>query len=310
MNASDQTVLVTGASGFIGCRLCAFLKQEGYPVRAMVRQPQTFHDFDGVTSCYGDLEDPDSLAQACDRVHTVYHLAGVAHTGRSWQPLYQRMIVDATENLLEAAIAAGVKRLVYFSSSLATAAALHPKLATAYGLAKLEAEKNLQKAQQRGAIEIAILRPVNVYGPGMKGNIATMIRLIQKRRLPPLPRLQNRLSLVSVKDLCRAALLTGTLSRAVGNTWLVSDGRSYRINDIEAAVYQALGRKKPGWHSPRVVLYLAALGAEILGKEMGLKTWQNLVNDNLIDSRKLESELGFRPGASLYDELPAIIAAL
>jgi len=310
MNANRPTVLVTGASGFIGRHLCAFLKQEGYSVRAMIRQQHAFRDTGDVSDCFGDLEDPDSLAQACDSIHTVYHLAGVAHTGKSWQPLYQRLIVEATGNLLEAAIAAGVKRMVYFSSSLAASAELHPKLASAYGLAKLEAEKLLQKAHQRGEIEIVILRPVNVYGPGMKGNIATMIQLIQKHHLPPLPRLQTRISLVSVKDLCRVALMAGTMSGAAGKTWLVSDGRSYRINDIESAVYQALGRKKPGWHSPRVVLYLAALGAELLGKGIGLKTWQSLVNDNLFDSRKLEAESGFKPGTSLYDELPAIIAAL
>jgi len=310
MKASKPTVLVTGANGFIGRHLCSTLRQEGYSVRAMVRQPQTFPDIDGIASCVGDLEDPDSLSQACAGIHTVYHLAGVAHTGKSWQPLYQRLIVEATENLLEAAKAAGVIRMVYFSSSLAEAAELHPKLASSYGLAKLEAEKILQKAQQRAEMEIAILRPVNVYGPGMKGNIAAMIRLVKKRRLPPLPRLQNHISLVGVKDLCRAAVLAGTMSRAAGGTWLVSDGRSYRINDIEAAVYKALGLEKPGWHSPRVVLYLAALGAELLGKGIGLKTYQSLVNDSLFDSRKLEAELGFKPATSLYEELPAIIAAL
>lgn len=312
MNTSAPQVLVTGASGFIGRHLCRSLRQQGDRVRAMSRggAPDQAAGASGLQWIQADLTQTNTLASACSGINIIYHLAGIAHVNPRLQADYRRVVVQGTENLVRAAAVAGVRRLVFCSSSLAATAEQDPAQASDYGRTKLAAEKILQDYATAHGIEISILRPVNVYGPGMKGNLATMIRLIKRRQLPPLPRLANRISLVGVEDLCRALMLVATADRAAGRTYLVSDGQAYGINAVEAAVYAALGRKKPGWHMPRVVLYAAAAMAELTGSGIGRKTYANLVNDNLFDGSALQYELGFKPEKTLYDELPAILAAL
>jgi nucleoside-diphosphate-sugar epimerase len=102
---------------------------------------------------------------------------------------------------LDAAVAAGARRFVYVSSSLAAATEGD---ATPYGQDKRAAEEALLAAGQARRIEVIILRAVNIYGVGMRGNIAAMIRLIQRGWLPRLPRFTNTISLIGVDDVARA----------------------------------------------------------------------------------------------------------
>src|SRR5690606_21939893 len=107
-------------------------------------------------------------------------------------------------------------RIVFFSSSLA--AATGPQLSE-YGRAKRDAEELLLTAAREGRIEVCCLRPVNVYGLGMQGNLLTMIRLIRKGVFPPLPRQAASVSLVGNRDLCEAALLAAAAPQANGQIY-------------------------------------------------------------------------------------------
>lgn len=332
MTASGHDkVLVTGAAGFIGSTLCRQLAALERPLvtltgRAPPRHPQPARQY-AVASFGGDLRDPDILGRALAGVDTVFHLAGVAHVDRAEPAELEAINVEGSRQLALAARESGVRRLVYFSSSQALAAEQGLPAATAYGQSKLRAEQVLEGIAATGGPQLTILRPVNVYGVGMKGNLVTLVDLIRRRLLPPLPRLHTRVSLVGVDDLCRAAILAAASERANGGTYLVTDGVEYPLNHIEAAVYRALGRKMPSWRCPRVVLYAAALAAESFGRlgalagrqghrntagakgngPPGLRSYHNLSRDSLFSNRRICDELGFNPAATFYDELPAIL---
>jgi len=181
----------------------------------------------------------------------------------------------------------------------------------------------VQEAHQQGDIEAVVLRPVNVYGADMNGNIASMISLIGKGRLPPLPKLKTQISLVGVDDLAQAVILCVNKNDAAGKVYYVTDGIRYSITEIERSIYRAWGRKMPAWKIPRMVLYGAAGLAGLLTRFfilIGLKrraaggisarTYQNLVTDNLFSNEQLCEELGFKPVCNFYEALPHVVDSI
>ena len=326
MNDPIKKAVVTGAKGFIGSQLCSHLLHSGYFVRALLRSATDSSSTRlknliaphsaNAELVVADICDAESLTSVFDGIDTVFHLAGVAHVNNVDSEAMRWLNVEGSRNVLRAAVASRVRRLVFVSSSLAQACELDAGDVTDYGQTKLEAEQLLLAAHRSQDIEVAILRAVNVYGIGMKGNISAMISMIARGQLPPLPRLENRLSLVGVDDLARAAVLAAENMVAGGKIYYVTDGESYLINGIEQAIYQALGRKLPGWKSPRVLLYVASALAGLLGKmtgrgsSIGTRTYYNLVRNNCFSNQEISSDLGFVPASNLYDELPVIVAQI
>lgn len=312
----SQRVLVTGASGFVGRSLTAKLLDQGYEVVTLSRSPMPPSLAGHVTHIKADLLDAAALAAALtaamEGVSIVFHLASVAHVYGPEQDELRRIVVAGTEAVLQAATAAGVSRIVYFSSILAQQAEEGSAQATEYGQVKLQAEKILQVST---AIEVVILRPVNVYGPGMQGNLQRLVQMIGAGRLPPLPALTTRMALVSVADLAQAAILLAQQASAAGNTYAIADATDYRLHEIEAAIYRAWGRRQPSWRCPRVLLYGAALAMEVIGlvrparRGLGLRTYRNLVADHCIPDTAALEQLGFQAQTTFYQDLPALVQA-
>ena len=306
--------LITGGSGFVGKALLTRLaasEPRRATLRVLVRQPS-----DAPThseSCVGDLRDPHSLARACEGIDTVIHLAGIAHVGSAASAEARAVNLDGSLALLRAAIEAGARRFVFLSSTLSLDDSLH------YGRDKRRVEEALLAAAAAGSIEVVILRAVNIYGPGMRGNIATMIRLISSGVLPRLPTLANRLSLVGVEDVVSALLLAATLASPTdSNSKLaikvtLTDGCEYRINAIEEAIYTAVERRQSHWRFPAVVLFAASGLAELLEKlrifrsGIGLRTYRNLTRDNLFDNQAARTELGFEPTTTFFAQLDTLV---
>jgi len=322
MTTVADKVLVTGADGFIGTALCQQLAAAGYNLVRLTRSrrqaPKTeLADADsfalGSRDFSGDIRDGELLDRAMQGVNVVFHLAGLAHVDSPDPALLHAVNVEGSVAVATAAVRAGVGTLIFFSSSLAEAAERGRPDATAYGRAKYLAEQHLREIAGPADLRLIILRPVAVYGPGMKGNLAALIRLIRRRRLPPLPRLATRYSLVGLDDLCRAALLAAQSGAITSDTFTVTDGEQYSLNAIEAAIYQALGRNPPRWHSPRAVFYLAALGAGLLNRlagrrsSLGLRTYRGLISDSVFSNREICEQLGFTPRQTFYTALPSLI---
>lgn len=320
------TILITGATGFIGKALCAKLSNDCRSFKALVRKESAGSnlrsELGNLDYVVADLMDKESLNLACKDIHTVVHLAGIAHVNNVSANDYKKTIVTGSANLFEACTRNGVKRVVFLSSALAESAEKNAPEATAYGSAKLEAEKNLVALCKNSEMEFVILRPVNIYGPGMKGNITRMIRWVQRGLLPALPKLETKVSLLSIEDLLEFLQRAIDQPAARDECYVLAEPKHYRLSEIEQEIYKHLARNYPTRRSPRMLLYVAAVTAGIVAKTLGLfgiktplssisiRTYSNLINDSIYDGSNAIDKLGFVPKGNLYKQMPTIIQAL
>ncbi|MBT6317223.1 MAG: NAD-dependent epimerase/dehydratase family protein [Gammaproteobacteria bacterium] len=313
----SQSWLITGSSGFVGRALLARLatfNQRPPLLRLLERRPTEPPTV--FQSCAGDLGDPQSLRRACEGIDTVIHLAGIAHVGSAASAEARAINLDGSLSLLRMAIDAGVRRFVFLSSTLSSDQSIQ------YGRDKHAVEEALLAAAAAGSIEVVILRAVNIYGVGMRGNIAAMIRLISSGVLPRLPKLTNRLSLVGVDDVVSALLLAATLDSPADPSALMAklairvtltDGCTYEINAIEKSIYDAVERSPSHWRLPVVLLFAASAMAELLEKlrifrsGIGLRTYRNLTRDNLFDNHSAKAELGFEPSTTFFAQIDKLV---
>lgn len=313
----SQSWLITGSSGFVGRALLARLatfNQRPPLLRLLERRPTEPPTV--FQSCAGDLGDPQSLRRACEGIDTVIHLAGIAHVGSAASAEARAINLDGSLSLLRMAIDAGVRRFVFLSSTLSSDQSIQ------YGRDKHAVEEALLAAAAAGSIEVVILRAVNIYGVGMRGNIAAMIRLISSGVLPRLPKLTNRLSLVGVDDVVSALLLAATLDSPADPSVLMAklairvtltDGCTYEINAIEKSIYDAVERSPSHWRLPVVLLFAASAMAELLEKlrifrsGIGLRTYRNLTRDNLFDNHSAKAELGFEPSTTFFAQIDKLV---
>ena len=319
-----DTILVTGATGFLGSHIISSLVESGFDVRAYSRQ--IFKPGMTAITCplkwkQGELDQQCRLNAACDGVDAVVHCAGIADSNTNDLETLLRFNSEGTKNVFLAAANSQVKKFLYMSSVHASSPTV-----SYYSRSKSEAELFLCSDEAaKYSIQRFILRLGNVYGPGMRGNLMTLLRLIQKRRLPPLPRLNSHLALVGVDDLCQAimrmaeqassqhsgpAVATGPDNVPV---YPVTDGQTYQLKDIELGIRRALAQKEPGWALPVSVCYCGVLVAEILGRLLpwknvpGLRTWRTMTRDQCVDDSKTRDQLSYNPRSNFYDALPLII---
>lgn len=246
-----QTILVTGATGFVGQHLC----------RALAQLPVTVRTFERASG--GDLSDLAALQRACQGVDTVFHLAGYAHADvndhqRHWQTNYQ-----GTLNLLEAVQRAEVPRLL-FLSSVKAGQPDQPQAAAdnAYGASKQAAEQAILTASAPPA-QAVIIRPALIYGAGVKGNLARLTAAMRAGWLPLLPPHPSRHSLVYSGDLVRlmlAAIQQPDCNRRI----LLAAPHQLSMHELYQQLRQAQGKQPAGWAIPHRLLKTAAWGGDVL----------------------------------------------
>ena len=244
---AEGRVLVTGASGFVGPYVVAALIRAGYRLRLAQRMAQPAPS--GTEAIVtGDLMSPVDLRPALDGVDHVVHMAGLAHAGPGLdEALYRRINTEATLELARATEAAGVQRFVYLSSIKALTDAfdgpplredMQPAPGDAYGRSKLAAERGLAALD----LDWVALRPVLIYGPGVKANMAALLKLA---RLPvPLPfgGLKAPRSLLAVENLAGAILFALTPACPARQSYALSDPDPISVSEMLAAMRAGLGR--------------------------------------------------------------------
>jgi UDP-glucose 4-epimerase len=241
-------VALTGATGFIGQRLLRELPKRGYRLRVLLRRPSTVA-MESASAVVGDLARPQNMAAALADVDAVIHSAGVAHA-MSGVPEddYRMLNTGATIGLARAAQRAGAKRFVFLSSIRAQSGPaadevltedLAPRPTDAYGRSKLAAEQGLTEL----AIDWVALRPVLVYGAGVKGNMAHLLRLACMPYPLPLGALAGRRSLLALDNLVAAVDAVLSAPAPLRRPLIVADAEPLTIPDMITAMRRGLGRR-------------------------------------------------------------------
>jgi nucleoside-diphosphate-sugar epimerase len=298
---------LTGATGFIGQHLVRELPKRGHRLRVLLRRPASV-PMAAASAVIGDLARPQNMSAALEGVDAVIHSAGLAHA-MSGVPEddYRLLNTEATIGLARAARRAGVKRFVFLSSIRAqcgpTADAvltevLEPRPTDAYGASKLAAERGLAELD----LDWVALRPVLVYGPGVKGNMAEMMRLARSRLPLPVARLAARRSLLALENLT-AAIATvleqpGPLRRAL----IVADVQTLTIAEMIAAMRRGLGRRPNVFPLPASLLEFSFRTA---GRE---DIYQRLSGSLVVDPSALMN-LGWAPAVATPVGLASLMGA-
>jgi UDP-glucose 4-epimerase len=303
-----MTVLVTGASGFIGRALVGELSAAGHRVRAAMRQPADVFGREVEVVAVSDLTRPVEWRLLLRNVDTVVHLAGIAHAGSDIpDEAFDRVIRLATAELAAAARTAGVRRLIFISSIRAQCGPVceHPLTETdvpnptdAYGRSKLAAEHAVRAAE----VPFTILRPVLVYGPGAKGNLARLLALARSPLPLPFGSFANRRSLVARQNLVAAIRHTLDSPATTGETYVVADPTPLTPGEIVAALRAGEQR------APRLVPVPPALIAMAFNVLRQSETWQRLGGELVADPAKLLAA-GWRPQVETRAGLAAMAQA-
>ncbi len=318
-----HNVFITGATGFIGTHLIKQLLSQKHSVRALIRPTSPSHPFSNkVDIVKGDLLDAKSLVNSCKDIDTLFHLGGYAHATENNKAFAQQHYLinyQGTKNILTEAINAQVKNFIFFSTVKAVRESERiidesrdKSPLSPYGIAKREAEKLVLEAKNKG-MHVCVLRPALVYGPGWKGNLASMLRTIDRGFFPPLPESNNCRSMISVEDVCQAALLAAHHPAANGKIYFLTDGVSYSTKQIFLLMREALGKSPPSWSVPLWIFKLLALsgdiGAKIIRRRLPFNsdTLSKLFGSAHYNSQRIQHELGFKPLYDLKKMLPIII---
>src|SRR5262245_52221510 len=202
-------IALTGATGFIGRYLLGELPKRGYRLRVLLRRPSTV-SLDSASAAIGVLVREQNMSEALAGVGAVIHSAGIAHAMSGLpEDDYRLLNTEATIRLAQAAQRAGARRFVFLSSIRAQCGpvaeavqteSMQPSPVDAYGRSKLAAERGLAGLE----IDWVALRPVLVYGPGVKGNMPQLLRLARARLPLPFGGMNGRRSLLALDNLVQA----------------------------------------------------------------------------------------------------------
>jgi nucleoside-diphosphate-sugar epimerase len=294
-----RTILVTGASGFVGGALCRQLGTLGtFNVRAPSRRDA---ELAATTDWAPVLAGVDTVVHAAARVHVMQE------NGNDSQAEFRRVNVDGTLVLARQAAAAGVRRFIFISSIKVNGELSQPGQPLraddtpapqdAYGVSKHEAEQGLQLLAAATGMEVVVIRPVLVYGPGVKANFLSMLRWVQRGVPLPLGALPNRRSLVFVGNLVDLVVTCLDHPQAANQVFLASDGQDVTLSQLLRAIGQALGRPARLLPMPPVLLHMAA---RVLGRS---DLAQRLLGSLQVDIGKNHQLLGWTPPFTLEQGL-------
>lgn len=305
-------VLVTGANGFIGRPLCNKLARQGCDVKGVVRSAsknQGFHE--RIIPVVGDIvaSNPDDWRKWLNGVNIVIHLAACVHQSKAPRDMFRKVNTHATSRLYRLAEEAGVKRFVFLSTVKVNGeTSTHPFSEKdnadpqgPYAISKWRAEQRLKAITQGKECQYTIIRPPLVYGPRVKANFLSLLKLISADMPLPLGSLHNRRSMVYVGNLVDAIICAMDNPHAAGQVFMVSDGQDLAVGDLVKTIAKSMDQKPkvfpfpPSWLS--CFFKIVGRGAMV----------DKLCQPLTADISKIRGTLGWRPPFSVNQGLAATV---
>jgi nucleoside-diphosphate-sugar epimerase len=307
-----KSILVTGATGFLGGHLLSASLLERYSLKIAIRGERQRDINSGFTAIsVADLTSHTHWGEALRGVDTVIHLAARAHMlkdpAANPEVEFDRTNHQGTANLVRQAIAANVKHFIFISSigamatlskrTLTETTPCHPD--TPYGRSKLKAEEALISLASQSSMTWTILRPTLVYGPGNPGNMERLLKLV-KRRLPlPLGAIDNRRSFIYVENLVDAIIQCIDNSNAINQTFILSDGEDLSTPQLIRRLATCLDYPAPLLPVPPMLMKAAG---KLTGKS---DTVSRLLGSLAVDSTKIRQTLNWQTPYTLDQGLQA-----
>jgi UDP-glucose 4-epimerase len=296
-----KSVLVTGATGYVGPFVLQRLRDAGYRVRALVRHAQTHREADADFVEVGDFSDCVDFRPYLGNCDAIIHLAGRAHVFHERDPnpelAYRRANTLITQNLAAAAAQAGVRRFVFMStvkvygeqSTYSLSEADVPEPNDAYGRSKRDAELALAQIASGSKMEFTIVRSPMVYGPNCKGNIRRLVKLISHGVPLPLGSIANQRTIIGVTNLADILERCVHHHGAANETFVIGDGEPVSTRDM--VDWLAVGLDRHPRYFP-VAVSLLNLAGRLTGREAEV---QRLTESLTFDIRKLRGHLSWHP---------------
>jgi len=309
--ADAMQVLVTGANGFIGRAVCAQLYGSPYAIVTGVVKYRVRRNTESthlISACLSEDTDWSAIVR---RQHVIVHVAARVHVMHddAEDPLaeFRAVNVDGTLKLAKQAAEAGVRRFIFISSIKVNGeetglgnpytAGDTPSPVDPYGISKMEAEQGLMALAAKTGMEVTIIRPVLVYGPGVKANFRSMMHWLNKGAPLPLGSINNKRSLVALDNLVDLIVTCIGHPAAANQVFLVSDGEDLSTTELLRRTANALG--KPARLLP-VPAFLLKAGLAVIGRK---NIAQRLCGSLQVDITKTRSLLGWNPPVKVDDAL-------
>jgi nucleoside-diphosphate-sugar epimerase len=312
----NERVLVTGADGFVGRYVCRKLIESGYCLRAGVRTSGSIPDLQRAVpglsdpSLLGDLGANPELRTPLAGVSTVVHLAARVHVMKEYSgdPLqkFRRVNVMGTKCVAYAAAAAGVRRFIFVSTIKVNGDStsdspfnvdMPPAPQDAYAISKWEAEEALRSVSAKSGLEVVIVRPPLVYGPGVRGKFLRLMRLVDHALPLPWPKRENCRSMIGVENLADFLVRCVDHPNAAGQTFLVKDSEDISSRELITRLARLLARPVRLVPVPEPLIRLAA------GLTMKKDAAARVLDSLVIDSSRTQQLLKWVPPLTLDEGL-------
>ena len=312
MIKKKYNILVSGASGFIGLMLIKELLEKGHNVYGLVRTNNNYFNNKNYTNIV--IED---ISKNIDfnkniRIDYFYHLAAKTHDRTNNDDEYFRVNVLGLKNILRYVSKLKIRKIIMLSSIKVNGEGFntneqiysnHSKLNPKddYGRSKLEAENLLKEFCKINNINYVILRPPLVYGPGVKGNLSSLMNLIDKNIPMPIVKTNNMRSLISLTNLVEALIIVGLNHEIINKIYLIADDFPVKVEDLYKKIANSMGKKL-------FLINLPSKFLKVLLWPIGKAKLVDKISTSLIvDNTDIKNDTHWKANSSLLEELNNMI---